>query len=203
MIWLVVLTAYLIGGLPFSYWLVRWQRPGSDLRLLGSGNAGATNALRVGGKAIGLSTLTLDVLKGWVSVELARELGIDGSALGAVAAAAVVGHVAPIWLGFRGGKGVATAGGGLLSLAPWAVAAAAIVFLVVVVATRIVALGSVAAALTLPLAHWLTEVPLAAGQPVIGWIVLISLLVVGRHQANLRRWWSGDEARLGANVEDL
>ena len=116
MLWVALAAAYLIGGLPFGFWLVRWQHPGTDLRLLGSGNPGATNALRVGGRTVGLVTLMLDILKGVAAVDLARRCGVEGSALGAVAAAAVVGHVAPIWLGFRGGKGVATACGGLAML---------------------------------------------------------------------------------------
>lgn len=204
MIWVAVGAAYLIGGLPFSYWLVRWRRPGSDLRLLGSGNPGATNALRVGGKSIGLLTLVLDVLKGFLAVELARRMGVEPAMLGAAAFAAVVGHVAPIWLGFRGGKGVATASGSLLSLAPWALAIAALVFAVMVVATRIVAVSSIAAALTLPLAQWvLIGGESAEGWSVIVWILLISLLVVGRHRANLRRLLSGREARLGVDLEDL
>ena len=203
MIWTAVAAAYLIGGLPFSYWLVRWRRPGHDLRLLGSGNPGATNALRVAGARIGLLSLVLDVLKGFLAVELARALGVAPSLLGAAALAAVVGHIAPIWLGFRGGKGVATASGGLLGIAPLALGVAALVFAVMLLATRIVALSSIAAALTLPLAQWV----LIGRQPeegwsVIGWILLISLLVVVRHRANLRRLLSGREARLGVDLEE-
>jgi len=204
LIWLSIAAAYLIGGLPFSYWLVRWQRPGSDLRLMGSGNPGATNAFRVGGRTIGLVTLVLDILKGLVAVELARVLGIEASLLGATALAAVVGHIAPVWLGFRGGKGVATATGGLASLAPGALAVAGMVFIVMLLATRIVAVSSIAAALTLPLAAWVLMSPGPdAGWSVIVWILLISLLVVARHRANLRRLLSGREARLGAELEDM
>jgi glycerol-3-phosphate acyltransferase PlsY len=195
-------AAYLIGGLPFSVWLVRWRVEGADLRQLGSGNPGATNALRVGGRAVGLWVLALDVVKGFAAVELGRALGVAPQLLGAVALAAVVGHVAPIWLGFRGGKGVATAAGGLASLAPLALAVAAAIFILVVVATRIVALGSMAAAVTLPVAQWVwAGVEDPDGRAMVLWIVSISLLVLARHGANLRRILSGREARLGKHLE--
>jgi acyl phosphate:glycerol-3-phosphate acyltransferase len=195
-------AAYLIGGLPFSVWVVRWRLPGADLRRLGSGNPGATNALRVGGKAVGLWVLAFDVSKGFAAVELARALGVEPRLLGAAALAAVVGHIASIWLGFRGGKGVATAAGGLVSLAPPAIVAASSIFVLVVLATRIVALGSVAAAVTLPIAEWLAVgIQEPAARAMVLWVLLISLLVLARHGANLRRMLDGREERLGKHLE--
>jgi glycerol-3-phosphate acyltransferase PlsY len=206
---LAVCAAYLLGGLPFSYWVVRWLQ-GADLRELGSGNPGATNVLRVAGPLSGLLALGLDILKGWIAVELARRLGVAVTDLGPVALAVVVGHAFPPWLRFHGGKGVAAAAGVLLALAPAALAVAAAVFVVVVATSRIVSLGSMAAAVAVPVAHWGlrhwrpdaagTEVP--QDESMIGWLVLISVFVVVRHRGNLRRLWTGREARLGDKGED-
>jgi len=203
-IWLAVLAAYAIGALPFSYWLVRWRR-GADVRLVGSGNPGATNALRVGGAPVGFVALALDVFKGWVAIEVGRRLGVSDWALGAVALAAVAGHVFPIWLGLRGGKGVATAAGTFLALAPVALGLGVIAFVVVVLWTRLVSLGSITAAVTVPIASALLA--LRSGlwserQPVIVWIAVISLLILVRHRKNLQRLLAGREARLGIKVED-
>lgn len=203
MIALAVGLAYLIGGLPFSYWVVRWRR-GTDVRQLGSGNPGATNALRVGGPASGLLALALDILKGYAAVELARRLGVRFADLGPVALAVVVGHAYPLWLRFHGGKGVAATAGVLLAIAPLALAAAAIVFVAVVASTRIVSLASITAAVTVPAAHWWLSGRAAAApedHTMIGWLALISVLVVVRHRGNVRRLWAGREARLGDKAE--
>lgn len=205
MIAVAVCAAYLIGGLPFSYWVVRWRR-GADVRQLGSRNPGATNALRVAGPTSGLLALGLDVLKGYAAVELARGLGIGADDLGPVALAVVVGHAYPLWLRFHGGKGVAAAAGVLLPLAPAALAAAAGVFVVVLATTRIVSVASMAAAVTVPAAHWWFAVRSATsteGESMIGWLALISVFVVVRHRSNLRRLWSGREARLGEESEGM
>ncbi|MDH3404674.1 MAG: glycerol-3-phosphate 1-O-acyltransferase PlsY [Acidobacteriota bacterium] len=197
MIPVALAAAYLLGGLPFGYWIVRWRR-GLDLRRVGSRNPGATNALRAGGVSIGAITLLLDVLKGVAAVALARALGTPHALLGAVALAAVVGHAFPVWLGFRGGKGVATATGAYLVLAPSALAAAVAVFCLALAASRIVALGSIAAAVTVPLAlvalaRW--GAPGAALDPLLPWSVAIGALVVARHRSNLVRLWTWSRER--------
>ena len=200
---IAVVAAYLMGGLPFSSWLVRWST-GADVRLVGSGNPGATNALRVGGVRVGLATLVLDIAKGYAAVFLARGLGVEESLLGAVALAAVVGHVYPVWVRFHGGNGVATAAGAFLILAPLPLAVAAAVFGLVFGVSRVVSLSSVAAAVTVPAVEYVTTGRGGGStelEPVILWLVLISLLVVARHHANLRRAWAGEEAQLGTAKE--
>jgi glycerol-3-phosphate acyltransferase PlsY len=194
--WTAIAAAYLIGGLPFSYWVVRWSR-GIDLRLEGSHNPGATNALRVAGVGSGLVTLALDVLKGVAAIALARALSVPESQLGAVAFAAVAGHAFPVWLRFRGGKGVAAATGVYLSLVPSALAIALAVFLGVVAAGRVVALGSIAAAIAVPVAQWALDRwsdPSAGLDPMIGWSAGIAALVVARHRSNLSRLWTARRA---------
>lgn len=189
--WTAMAAAYLIGGLPFSYWVVRWSR-GVDLRLEGSQNPGATNALRVAGVRSGLVTLFLDVLKGVVAIVLARALAVPESDLGAVALATVAGHAFPVWLRFRGGKGVAAATGAYLTLVPGALVVALAVFFGVVAAGRVVALGSIAAAITVPLAKLVLDRwsdPSATLDPMIGWSAGIAVLVVARHRSNLSRLW--------------
>jgi glycerol-3-phosphate acyltransferase PlsY len=196
--WLAITAGYLIGSLPFGYWLVLWNR-GVDLRSEGSGNLGATNALRVAGASTGLATLILDVLKGYLAVELALGLGVSQFVVGAVALAAVVGHSFPPWLRFRGGKGVATAAGALVGVTPAALSVAGVAFVLVLALSRFVSLGSIAAAATVPVAH-IAVVGYdgsSSDGSVILWIGLISLLVVARHHANLRRLWRGEEPRLG------
>lgn len=201
MIALAVGAAYLLGGLPSAYLLVRW-RHGTDIRLVGSGNPGATNALRVAGVGVGLVSLVLDVLKGYLAVEIGRQLGVVGAGLGAVALAAVLGHVFPIWLSFRGGKGVATAAGSFAALTPAGLAAGMTAFLLVLALTRVVASGSIAAALSVPAATLFAPQSWQGEPGVWPWICLITLLVVGRHHENLRRVWAGTESRLGKKARE-
>ena len=186
-------AAYLIGSVPFAIVLVRLFR-GVDVRTQGSGNAGATNVLRTAGKALAIGTMVLDVGKGVVAVLLMRSLTFDPRWLGVTALAAVLGHVFPVWFGFRGGKGVATAIGGFGVLAPWAVLAVATAFILVIATTRLVSLGSITAACLLPLAMRLlfhapdAEVAAAAA---------VTLVLVISHRANIRRLVEGTERRLG------
>jgi acyl phosphate:glycerol-3-phosphate acyltransferase len=190
---LAAVAAYLMGSVPFAIVLVRLFR-GVDVRTQGSGNAGATNVLRTAGKALAVGTMALDVGKGVAAVMLMRSVTYDPRWLGAAALAAVLGHVFPVWFGFRGGKGVATAIGGFGVLAPWAILAVVGVFALVVAATRFVSLGSVTAACVLPLAMRLlfhapdAEVVAAAAT---------TLLLVVSHRANIRRLLGGTERRLG------
>jgi acyl phosphate:glycerol-3-phosphate acyltransferase len=190
---LALAAAYLLGSVPFAIVVVRVFR-GVDVRTQGSGNAGATNVLRTAGKGLAVATMALDVGKGILAVCLMRSLTYDPRWLGAAAVAATLGHVFPVWFGFRGGKGVATAIGGFGVLAPWAVLAVVAAFVVVVAATRYVSLGSVTAACLLPLAMRLlfhapdAEVVAAAAA---------ALLLVVSHRANIRRLLDGTERRLG------
>jgi acyl phosphate:glycerol-3-phosphate acyltransferase len=191
--------AYLLGSVPWSYLIVKLAQ-GRDVRSVGSGNVGATNVMRAAGKAAGATALLLDCGKGVAAVAGARALGASSTAVGAAAAAVVIGHVFPVFLGFRGGKGVATASGALGALVPGVLAAAAVVFVLAVAWKRYVSLGSVAAAASLPLL-------LLAGQG-LGWLrppgagivaacFLIAAIVVARHATNLDRLRRGVEPRLG------
>ncbi len=190
---LSIAAAYLVGSFPSGYWMVRW-RGGADVRLLGSGSSGATNVLRVSGAFAAVPVLLLDIGKGALAVVIGGLLEVPVWALGATAAAAVIGHVWPLWLHFRGGKGVATAAGAFLLLSPMGVAMAAVAFLLVAGVTRIVSLGSVAAAGVLPLALALDG---SVDPTLIAWAMLVAGLVVGCHHENLSRLRRGSEARLG------
>lgn len=188
--WAAIAAAYLLGAVPTGYLLFR-ALSGEDIRRHGSGNIGATNVLRSGGKAAGIVTLLLDALKGSAAVLLARALA--GEPWDAAAAfAAVAGHCYPVFLRFRGGKGIATGCGAYLVLAPVPMAIALAVFLTVAAVTRIVSAGSIAAGVALPLA-------IAWWQP--GRALLISVaaavvLAIGRHHANIRRLLAGKEHRV-------
>jgi glycerol-3-phosphate acyltransferase PlsY len=198
-----VALAYLIGSVPFGYLIVRLSG-GGDVRETGSGGTGATNVTRRAGRWAGLLTLLLDALKGTVVALLARrflaaEFGVDWWVVGA-ALAAVVGHVFPVWLGFRGGKGVATGLGVFLGLAPLAVLCALPVFVVVVWLTRYVSLGSVTAALLLPLCVWLTAGGRRAGEsaaPLLTAALLGGALIIYMHRANIGRLMRGTENKFG------
>jgi glycerol-3-phosphate acyltransferase PlsY len=187
-----LIVGYLLGSVPFAYLLARRHR-GIDLRLAGSGNVGAANLVRTTTKKIGVSAMALDMGKGIASVLVAKQ--IDPGATGPVVAgvAAVLGHIYPVWLGFRGGKGVATTCGVFSILAPHATAMAGVMFIATVWWTRYISLGSVvASALLGPLAY-------ATGAPdatVIG-AFLVAAIVVHRHRSNLSRVFAGIERRIG------
>lgn len=197
----LVPLAYLAGALPFSYLIVRLLR-GVDIRTVGSGNAGATNVLRAAGRGPALLALVLDACKGAAMVLLARALGSAPPLVAAVAVAAVVGHVYPVFLGFRGGKGVATAAGTLGALVPWATAVALLVFVLLVAATRYVSLGSVVAAVLFPLllvAGRVSGCLAAEAFPaLLAAAFAIAALVLWKHRDNLRRLRAGTESKLGA-----
>lgn len=186
---------YAVGSIPFAF-LVGRIATGVDLRRAGSGNLGAANALRTGGVAVALTVLALDMVKGACSVLLASRLAPGEAAPALAGFAAVVGHIYPVWLRFRGGKGVATAAGAFSVLSPLALAAAAAVFVVSVWLTRYVSLGSILATLALgPLAWW-------TGAPsiVVMTALAVGLLVVFRHRANIGRLRRGVERRLEQRV---
>ena len=187
-----ILLAYLAGSVPFAFLLAR--RAGIDVRVAGSGNVGAANVLRTTGAWRGVVVMGLDMAKGAIAVAMAS-LTHAGVALTALAAAAaVVGHIYPIWLRFRGGKGVAVAAGVFAVLTPVATAMAGAVFLIIVWATRYVSLGSIAATLALPPAAWATGEPATVVTAAAG----TGLLILFRHRGNIARLRAGTERRLSA-----
>ena len=200
---LVVIIAYLVGSIPFGYLIVR-SKGGGDIRQTGSGGTGATNVSRRAGKAAGVVTLLLDALKGAAAVIIAQLMfagptsAIDWA--GAAAAIAVmVGHIFPVWLGFRGGKGVATGVGVFLVLAPVAVCCAGVVFVAIVFGTRYVSLGSIVAAILIPLFVWLQSVFVifvADLRPLLIAAIAGALLIVFAHRGNIVRLMQGTEARI-------
>lgn len=197
----VIVAAYLLGSIPFGYLIVR-LRAGADVRETGSGGTGATNVSRRAGKLAGVLTLVLDAAKGAAAVVLASWLltsnyGLNWFVVGA-ALAAILGHCFPIWLGFRGGKGVATGVGVFLVLAPLAVGCAAIVFLVTVWLTRYVSLASIIATAALPLLvvlqHFFLK-PLQGFQYVMSVAVIGGVLIIIMHRANISLLLDGTENR--------
>ena len=190
---LLVVAGYLLGSLSFALLLVRW-RTGADIRKEGSGNAGATNVLRAHGKALGLAVALLDVAKGAAAVLLVRLVTADSRYAAAAGFAAILGHVFPLYSGFRGGKGVATAVGAFLVLAPVGTLACLAIFLLVVAATRYVSLGSILAmTLLAPAAGLLSHAPRAVLIAAAG----TALLVVFKHLENLKRLARGEERKFG------
>jgi acyl phosphate:glycerol-3-phosphate acyltransferase len=198
---LVLIAAYLLGSIPFGYLIVRAQT-GVDVRASGSGGTGATNVSRRAGKLAGIITLFLDAAKGALAVMLARSFLNDDSGsnwwVAGAAIFAVIGHCFPLWLGFRGGKGVATGVGVFLSLYPLAVAGAAVIFLLVVALTRYISLGSILAVAVLPLFVWLLSVyvrPVANIAPIMTAALAAGALIILMHHANIRRLWRGTESK--------
>ena len=195
----LVAGAYLLGSVSFSVVLVKLVQ-GLDVRTVGSGNAGATNAMRAAGKKAGAAVLVLDVIKGMTAVAVPRALDAPSAVIGGAAVAVVLGHVFPVFFGFRGGKGVATSAGALGTLAPAAMAAGLAVFVLVVLWKRYVSLGSMVTAMLFPL---LAGLGARLGWSESGgpWLVLastaIALLILLKHQNNLRRLRQGTEPRLG------
>jgi glycerol-3-phosphate acyltransferase PlsY len=190
---LAVVAGYLLGSLSFALLLVRW-RTGADIRKEGSGNAGATNVLRAHGKALGLAVALLDVAKGAAAVLLVRLVTADPRYAAAAGFAAILGHVFPLYSGFRGGKGVATAVGAFLVLAPAGTLACLAVFLALVAATRYVSLGSVVAMVLLPPAAGLL---VHSPRPVVIAAAATALLIVFKHIENLKRLARGEERKFG------
>jgi glycerol-3-phosphate acyltransferase PlsY len=185
--------AYLIGSISFAVLLVRW-RTGRDIRTEGSGNAGASNVLRSHGRALGILVGALDVGKGAAAVALVHTVTADPRYAAAAAVAVVVGHVFPLYYGFRGGKGVATAIGAFLVLAPLACLVCLAVFVVVVAATRYISLGSVVSMVLLPP---VAGVVFHASRPIVLAAAAVAVLIVLKHHANLKRLAQGRERKLG------
>jgi glycerol-3-phosphate acyltransferase PlsY len=189
---LAVAAAYVVGAVPVG-WLVARGLGVEDIRRHGSGNIGATNVLRTLGRLPAALTLVGDVLKGHAAVALAAWLAPGPAVVAAAAVAAVAGNGWSVFLGFRGGKGVATGLGALLYLTPWATVAAVPVFVVVAATTRFVSLGSVLAAACVPAG----ALALGYGAEAVLGATAVAVIVVARHHDNLRRLLAGTERRLG------
>jgi glycerol-3-phosphate acyltransferase PlsY len=209
----VIVIAYLLGSIPFGYLIVRATQ-GADVRETGSGGTGATNVSRRAGKGAGVVTLVLDALKGAAAVAMAKvvlglpvfgEGTLAGSSLenaywwvAAAAIAVIVGHIFPVWLEFRGGKGVATGVGVFLMLTPLAVAFAGVVFMLVVWRTRYVSLGSILGAVAIPLFVLFRNVfiqPVQPLMPIMSAAIAGAMLIVFAHRENIGRLRAGSENR--------
>jgi glycerol-3-phosphate acyltransferase PlsY len=193
-----ILVSYLLGSIPFGYLIVS-AKTGSDIRETGSGGTGATNVSRRAGKSAGVLTLLLDALKGAAAVLIARSILADvqnGAWWIAVSGiVAMLGHIFPVWLGFRGGKGVATGVGVFAVLAPVPLVCAGVLFFVVVWLTRYVSLGSIVAALSVPIFVWVETLvrPRVDSLPVLMATFAGALLIVYAHRENIGRLLSGTE----------
>ena len=199
----IALIAYLLGSIPFGYVLVRLFRK-EDIREQGSGNIGATNVVRSGAKGLGALTFLLDALKGYVAVAAAawvldlhalQQVSLQ-SATAVAALAAIVGHIFPVWLGYKGGKGVATAFGVFVAVAWLPAVASLLVFIVVFALSRYVSLGSILGAAAFPVFAFLApHFPYEASMIVV--ILIIPLIVVVKHRQNIGRLIHGTEYRFG------
>jgi glycerol-3-phosphate acyltransferase PlsY len=213
---IVAVIAYLLGSIPFGYILVRLFRK-QDVRTIGSGNIGATNVARSGAKGLGIATLILDAAKGYAAVTLAltvHAVSINGYAQAmpdataypmsremyvraAIAAVfAILGHMYPVWLKFKGGKGVATGVGVFLALAPMAVGLVLVLFIVIVWFSRYVSLGSIVATAAFPLFAWLLYRHSTAPVVFIA-AAFAAFMIIAKHHQNIRRLLAGTEHRLG------
>lgn len=195
------LCAYLLGSIPTGYLVARAR--GVDIRATGSGNIGATNAFRVLGRRWGILVLTADFVKGLlaclvVPMGIVAALGADPSHLRAsllallAAVCAVLGHNFTVWLRFKGGKGIATTAGALAALVPWALLIAVVVWVLLFVVTRYVSVGSIAAAVTVPLATWFTT----SDRILTALTAVLGLLAIYKHRSNIQRLLAGTESRL-------
>jgi glycerol-3-phosphate acyltransferase PlsY len=188
---LAVTLAYLVGSVPFAFLLAR--RRGIDLRDVGSGNVGASNVLRTSGIRAAVLAMILDALKGALAVLVAQRLAPGVATPMAAGLASVVGHIYPVWLRFRGGKGVATAAGVFGVISPVALAIAGAVFLGAVWITRFISVGSMAAAVTLAVVTAVTDAPVG----VSAGAAIAAAMIIHRHRGNIGRLRAGTERRIG------
>lgn len=191
---LPILLGYLAGSVPFAYLLARLR--GVDVRFAGSGNVGAANVLRTTGAWRGVIVMSLDMLKGIGAVVMAQGVSNNGPLIALSGAAAIVGHIYPVWLRFHGGKGVAVAAGVFTMLSPAATAFAAALFLATAWITRYISLASITATLALPPIAWILGSP----GPVVLAAAGSAVLILFRHRANWRRLRSGTERRVGVRA---
>lgn len=189
---LMVLFAYLLGSVPTGYLLGYFA--GVDVRRAGSGNVGATNVARVVGKRQGIWTLLADSAKGFIPVLLATQLGLDSITTALVGVAAFLGHLYPVFLKFRGGKGVATGFGVLLGLAPWATVCLIAIFVGALLTTRIVSFSSMIGAAAAPFVLWLFDY----SPSVIFMSAFLAVMIILRHRSNIHRLLAGTEPRFDA-----
>ena len=200
---LLLTLSYLLGSIPSGYLVVK-RRHGADIRRTGSGGTGATNVLRRAGVVAAALTFLLDLVKGAAAVWLMwRGAGGDWGWAAAAAVAAIVGHNYPVWLGFRGGKGVAPGAGAFLMLSPLSALSALLLFILVVYAKRYVSLGSIVAAASLPLWVWLYEGVLGERPRGVVFALETAALVGGAllvisHRQNISRLLGGTESKLGS-----
>jgi acyl phosphate:glycerol-3-phosphate acyltransferase len=193
---IIAAISYMLGSVPFGYVLVRIFI-GEDVRNSGSGNIGATNVARKS-RALGVATLLLDAAKGLTAVLVARALfsGPHQRIIMTTAAFfAVLGHLFPVWLKFRGGKGVATSLGAFILLTPQSILCMVVLFLIVTLAFRYVSLGSIAVAVSFPLLAWALDEYVDSRQLIL--IALVSILVIWKHRQNIVRLAAGTESKLG------
>ena len=186
---LALLVGYLLGSIPFGLILTRFAGRG-DIRAIGSGNIGATNVLRTGSKPLAVTTLFLDAAKGALAVIVAQRLWPDG--VDFAAAGALIGHLYPVWLKFRGGKGIATLLGILVPLMPVAAVAYAAVWVGMLIALRISSASGMAAAASAPV-----SAAVAGERDLFPMLLAFALLVVWKHRDNIRRLQDGTEPRIG------
>lgn len=191
---LPIALGYLVGSVPFAYLLARLR--GVDVRFAGSGNVGAANVLRTTGAWRGVIVMVLDLLKGIGAVAFAQGVSASNATIALSGAAAIVGHIYPLWLRFHGGKGVAVAAGVFTLLSPGATAMAAAAFLAIAWVTRYISLASIAATVTLPPAAWIFGAPDAVVLVAIG----ASILILFRHRTNWQRLRAGTERRMGVRA---
>jgi glycerol-3-phosphate acyltransferase PlsY len=194
------LIAYLLGSIPFGYLMVRWRR-GIDVRETGSRSIGATNVMRSLGVPGFLATFALDFGKGALAVRLASKLTAnDPRWVAAAAVAAVLGHIAPVWLKFRGGKGVATGVGVFTALAPVPMGLALAIFAALVVVWRYISMGSIVATAAFPpLVYFLDHPPL----PILLGATAAATLIIAKHHANIRRLLNGTESKVGKKKPEV
>jgi len=189
---LSIVIAYLLGSVPFGYLLTRFAT-GRDVRQSGSGNIGATNVLRTAGRKLGIATLVLDIAKGTLAVVIAQLLTGDMKVMALAALAVCAGHVFPIFLKFEGGKAVATFAGAFGYLMPIPLLATAAIFLIAVLASKHVSLGSIIGALMFPFGVWLILHP--SGTELVA-AFAVSALIIYRHSSNIQRLRAGTESLL-------
>jgi acyl phosphate:glycerol-3-phosphate acyltransferase len=189
----LVVSAYLLGSVPSGY--ILGSMAGVDIRKAGSGNVGATNVTRLLGKGRGVLTLVGDVAKGWLPVFAGLQLEMSLTAVTLAGAAAFLGHLYSVFLRFEGGKGVATALGVLLAMAPLVALVLLVIFALTVAASRLVSLGSIAAAIAAPVSLWIVGYP----PIVIALGGFIAAMITWRHRGNIQRFLAGTEPKLGAS----
>jgi glycerol-3-phosphate acyltransferase PlsY len=191
---LTPILAYLLGSIPFGYLIVRWQK-GIDVRSTGSGGTGATNVMRNLGVIGFVATFILDLGKGIAAVLLASRLtGGDPRWIAASSVAAILGHCFPVWLKFRGGKGVATGVGVFIALAPVQVALVLIIFAIIVAIWRYISLGSIVATAAFPLVVYLMKRP---PLPIVLGAAGGAIIIIAMHHANIGRLMNGTESKVG------